>query len=384
MTADALAASEVTEIAGKVVDLYSGEVVGMAVRPELDLPEPQEVTVAQVRTLVIPRAQALRERIREWRDLAGARELSRRLEAFRRYVTDKTARDLVAAECRRTEVLIGELLGPAPEPGVEVGRGRPIASLASEANTQPAIPKDDRHKFRLLAENKPLVEEMLSAGKVSRKALLEGIQFRPGAPQPALSEGLCTTLVADPPWRYGNTATRANAHGHYDGTLSIAQLCGTEPLPDGRNLVEDVVLPKAASPGHLYLWTTSSHLPEAFSVMSAWGYTYKTYLVWVKKKVDGRPQMGMGNYFRVSTELVLFGTRGDLRTRDRGLLNWFEAQRGQHSAKPLAFHDMVTKASPGPYLELFARCGAGAGIQLPGTCQCTRCRLGWEVWGNQA
>jgi N6-adenosine-specific RNA methylase IME4 len=93
--------------------------------------------------------------------------------------------------------------------------------------------------------------------------------------------------------------------------------------------------------------------------------------------------MGMGNYFRVSTELILFGVRGDLRTRDRGILNWLEAPRGQHSAKPQVFHDLVMKASPGPYLELFARCGAGAGTQLPGVCQCSRCRLGWEVWGNQ-
>jgi N6-adenosine-specific RNA methylase IME4 len=199
-----------------------------------------------------------------------------------------------------------------------------------------------------------------------------------------LSDGLCSTLVADPPWRYGNTATRANAHGHYDGTLSIAQLCGEELMPDGTNLVKEVVRPKSATPGHLYLWTTAGHLPEAFSVMAAWGYTYKTYLVWVKKKPDGRPQMGMGNYFRVSTELILFGVRGDLRTRNRGILNWLEAPRGQHSAKPLVFHDLVMKASPGPYLELFARCGAGAGTQLPGVCQCARCRLGWEVWGNQS
>ena len=80
-------------------------------------------------------------------------------------------------------------------------------------------------------------------------------------------------------------------------------------MPDGTNLVKEVVRPKAADRAHLYLWSTSSHLPEAFAVMEAWGFEYKTYLVWVK------PQMGMGNYFRVSTELVLFGVRGGMRTR---------------------------------------------------------------------
>jgi N6-adenosine-specific RNA methylase IME4 len=112
--------------------------------------------------------------------------------------------------------------------------------------------------------------------------------------------------------------------------------------------------------------------------MAAWGFTYKTYLVWVK------PQMGMGNYFRVSTELVLFGVKGEMRTQDMATVNHFTARRGQHSAKPQAFYDLVGKSSPGPYLELFARCGSGNGTQLPGTCQCSHCRLGWEVWGNQA
>lgn len=342
----------------------------------LTLPDPERVTLARVRTDLIPVVRELREQIKEAGDIGAARELARRLEAFRRYLTDREGRDLVAAETRRTELLIGQMLGPPVE-------GRPSKT---SPGSEVSIPRMDRTRFRLLAEHADAVEAALTAGVVSRKALLERIQYTPVASEPtAIAPGLCPTIVADPPWRYGNTATRANAQGHYDGTLSIAQLCGDEPIDDNEtSLVKSVIEPKRATPGHLYLWTTSSHLPEAFRVMETWGYTYKTYLVWVKKTADGRPQMGMGNYFRVSTELVLFGIRGDLRTQDRGLLNWFEAQRGQHSAKPHRFHDLVMKASPGPYFELFARCGAGSGTQIPGTCQCSRCRLGWEVWGNQA
>jgi N6-adenosine-specific RNA methylase IME4 len=332
---------------------------------DLVLPEPESVTLAQVRTDLVPLVQAARERIRESGDIGAARELTRRLEAFRRYLTDRGGRDMVAAETRRTEVLIGHLLGP----GVQ-GQHDPH-SHASERD----ISKDDRHRFRLLAEHADAVETALSAGVVSRKALLERIQYQPAGPAVPLGDGLCSTLVADPPWRYGNTATRASAQGHYE-TLSIEQLCGDELLPDGANIVKEVVRPKLANRAHLYLWTTSSHLPDAFRVMAAWGFTYKTYLVWVK------PQMGMGNYFRVSTELVLFGIRGEMRTQDMGTVNWFEAKRGKHSAKPQKFYDLVAKSSPGPYLEMFARCGASD--QIPGTCQCTRCRLGWEVWGNQA
>ena len=178
----------------------------------------------------------------------------------------------------------------------------------------------------------------------------------------AIPPGRFATIVADPPWRYGNTSTRGSAGGHYQ-TMTIDELCA---LP---------VAASVADKAHLYLWTTAGHLPDAFRVMAAWGFTYKTFLVWVK------PQMGMGNYFRVSAELVLFGVRGGMRTRDKGLMNHFTARRGKHSAKPMAFYDLVEKASPGPYLELFARCDAAN--QIPGTCQCARCLRGWASWGDQ-
>jgi len=184
----------------------------------------------------------------------------------------------------------------------------------------------------------------------------------PVEPLPA-PDGKFATFVVDPPWQYGNTSTRGAAENHYP-TMSIEELCDL-----------DVVPTHAAEQSHLYLWTTAGHLPEAFAVMAAWGFTYKTYLVWVK------PQMGMGNYFRISTELVLFGIRGGMRTQHRGLKNYFEAKRGKHSSKPTDFHDLVAQASPGPYMELFSRCSADE--MLTG-CECSKCRLGWTVWGNQA
>lgn len=186
------------------------------------------------------------------------------------------------------------------------------------------------------------------------------------APVP-VPEGQFATIVADPPWRYGNTSTRGAAEDHYK-TLSIEELCDLDV--DGQTVDE-----RAADQSHLYLWATAGHLPEAFNVMEAWGFTYKTYIVWVK------PQMGMGNYFRISTELVLFGVKGGLRTSDRGLMNYFEARRSKHSAKPEKFvTDIVLKASPGPYLELFARCRRDSEL----ACNCTRCEYGWTVWGDQS
>lgn len=60
------------------------------------------------------------------------------------------------------------------------------------------VPERDRHRFRMLAEHADAVEEALSAGVVSRKALLERIQYQPGAGAVTLALGLCSTLVADP------------------------------------------------------------------------------------------------------------------------------------------------------------------------------------------
>jgi N6-adenosine-specific RNA methylase IME4 len=200
--------------------------------------------------------------------------------------------------------------------------------------------------------------------EVTQKALKRTVgPDQDAEPQP-VPEGRFATIVADPPWQYGNTSTRGAAEDHYP-TMSIEELCAL-----------DIARERAAEQSHLYLWTTAGHLPEAFKVMAAWGFEYKTYLVWVK------PQMGMGNYFRVSTELVLFGIKGGIRTNDRGLMNWFEAKRGKHSAKPEKFYDLVTVASPGPYLELFARCRKDR--ELPGMCRCTACRLGWTTWGNES
>ncbi len=221
----------------------------------------------------------------------------------------------------------------------------------------------------LFADRFPTEEQLTNAvgqfktwHQVVKVALARADEVDGGTSPLAVPDGQFATIVADPPWRYGNTSTRGAAEDHYR-TMSIDELCELDIAPE-----------RAAGQSHLYLWATAGHLPEAFRVMDAWGFTYKTYLVWVK------PQMGMGNYFRVSTELVLFGVRGGMRTRDMATMNYFEAKRGKHSAKPSKFYDLVAKCSPGPYLEMFARCNR----ERQTVCMCSRCLRGWEVWGDQA
>lgn len=155
------------------------------------------------------------------------------------------------------------------------------------------------------------------------------------------------TIVIDPPWRYGNTSTRGAAEDHYE-TMTQAQLAALE-LPATEN-------------AHLYLWVTNNFMADGLALCKAWGFDHKTLLTWVK------PQMGMGNYFRSVTEHVIFGVKGNLRTRERNVTNVINAGRTRHSAKPEAFYDLVERMSPAPHMEMFAR----------------RRRLGWYTWGAEA
>lgn len=165
-------------------------------------------------------------------------------------------------------------------------------------------------------------------------------------------DGTFAGIVADPPWQYDNKAARAAAAGHYP-TLTVEQICDLD------------VADHATENAHLYLWTTTSFLPDAFRVLAAWGFTYKTNLVWVK------PQLGIGNYFRVSHEHCLFGVRGKLTTSSNNIPSWFSARRGQHSRKPDRLTEIVEASTPGPWLEMFYR----QGLLL---------RPGWTYWGNEA
>lgn len=155
-------------------------------------------------------------------------------------------------------------------------------------------------------------------------------------------------IYADPPWLYGNQVTRASTGNHYGG-MTVAEIAD---LP---------VAKLAADSAHLHLWTTNAFLFDCKAIMEAWGFTYKSCMVWVK------PQMGIGNYWRVSHEFLLFGIRGDCPFRDHAQKSWLEAPRGAHSAKPDQFRKLIEKVSPGPYLEMFGR----------------RVSPNWVVWGNE-
>ncbi|HXR95885.1 MAG TPA: MT-A70 family methyltransferase [Rhizomicrobium sp.] len=172
-----------------------------------------------------------------------------------------------------------------------------------------------------------------------------------------------STILADPPWQFQNkTGKVAPEHRRLSRyrTLSLAEISA---LP-----VADVVETTA----HLYLWVPNALLPEGIAVMQAWGFKYKSNIIWHKVRKDGGSDgRGVGFYFRNVSEMILFGVRGkNARTLAPGRrqVNYIASRKREHSRKPDELYPIIEACSPGPYLELFAR-----GIQP-----------GWHGWGNQA
>ena len=171
------------------------------------------------------------------------------------------------------------------------------------------------------------------------------------------------TIYADPPWQFQNrTGKVAPEHKRLSrySTMTVPEICR---LP---------VAEAADEKSHLYLWVPNALLPEGLEVMRAWGFAYKTNIIWEKVRKDGMPDgRGVGFYFRNVTEILLFGIRGEKnRTLDpgRSQVNLLRAIKRENSRKPDEFISLIERCSPAPFLEMFAR---GS-------------RRDWDMWGNQA
>lgn len=172
-----------------------------------------------------------------------------------------------------------------------------------------------------------------------------------------------STVLADPPWQFQNrTGKVAPEHRRLSRypTLTLDEI---KKIP-----VSEAVEDRC----HLYLWVPNALLKEGIEVLEAWGFSYKTNLIWYKIRKDGGPdRRGVGFYFRNVTEIILFGVRGkNIRTLDAGRTqpNIISSRKREHSRKPDEQYDIIESCSWGPYLEMFSR---GS-------------RPNWYCWGNQA
>ncbi len=166
-------------------------------------------------------------------------------------------------------------------------------------------------------------------------------------------DGLFQTIVIDPPWDWGDENDN-NQFGRAKPDYA------TMPFEE---ILKSPVTRLADENCHLYLWITNRSLPKGFELITEWGFRYITCLTWVK------PSFGMGNYFRGSTEQVLFAIKGNMQLKRHDVGTHFEAPRGEkHSDKPNEVYDLIESCSYGPYLEIFSR----------------HQRDGWIMWGTDA
>jgi N6-adenosine-specific RNA methylase IME4 len=171
------------------------------------------------------------------------------------------------------------------------------------------------------------------------------------------------TILADPPWQFQNrTGKVAPEHKRLNRYPTM-------PLQD---IMDMPVKEIAEERAHLYMWVPNALLPEGLEVLKAWGFKYKTNIIWYKVRKDGGPdRRGVGFYFRNVTEILLFGVRGkNIRTLQPGRSqeNIISSRKREHSRKPDQQYKIIESCSWGPRIELFSR-----GIMD-----------NWDCWGNQA
>jgi N6-adenosine-specific RNA methylase IME4 len=168
-----------------------------------------------------------------------------------------------------------------------------------------------------------------------------------------------STIVADPPWAYDEGWPMSNGQGQRGNK-------GRKPLGYSSMTLDEMAALRlgllADGDSHLYLWTTSRYLRDAFDLVEAWGFHPSQTLTWCKPARG----IGPGGAFSSTTEFVIFARHGSLKAKARVDSTWWEWSREGHSRKPAAFYDLVEQVSPGPYVELFAR----------------QPRLGWDSWGH--
>lgn len=251
-----------------------------------------------------------------------------------------------------------------------VSNWRQIKAPANEAQARPLTalePDQQREAWERVLETAPngkiTAALVTQAAKEIRQEKTEQrrverldkiVQISSGNSDLAETAVLYPIVYCDPPWKYDYSPTdNREIENHYP-TMTLEEIC---LLP-----VAEIATPDSV----LFLWTTSPKLAESMRVIDAWGYTYKTCMVWDKER------MGMGYYARQQHELLLIATRGAVpvpepRNRPPSVVR--VRRDNEHSAKPAEFYELIERMYPDlAKIELFAR----------------NTRGGWAAWGNQA
>lgn len=299
-------------------------------------------------------------------DDQAKRDYARKINLIRRHLTTKAKRALLADALRetpeRSDRQIAGAVGVSPTTVGTVRGELEAAGVVSKLDTrtgsdgveQPATKKPADVPQESVFD----IGDAPTKKQVERKAKRDAKEAERNATRRANQEkiaaatslgaapGTFSTIVIDPPWDFGDEGDHeqlGRGRPTY-ATMTAQQVADLEI--DGTPLGE-----LAAADAHLYLWITNRSLPKGFDLLEAWGFRYITCLTWVK------PSFGMGNYFRGSTEQVLFGVRGSLPLQRNDAPTHFIAPRGPdgHSSKPVEFYELVSSCSPGPRVDIFGR-----------------------------
>lgn len=175
-------------------------------------------------------------------------------------------------------------------------------------------------------------------------------------------------IYADPPWGYrvwSANGGHKSASAHYS-TMDKEDICNlkVEKIAD-----KDCVL---------FLWATYPCLPEAFKVIEAWGFEYKTVaFTWVKTYSNGNPFIGLGHWTRANAEICLLATKGNPKRINKSVSQIILEKPKQHSRKPDEARDRIVELMGDlPRIELFARYDKQMNL--------FKDKLeGWDVWGDE-
>lgn len=240
----------------------------------------------------------------------------------------------------------------------EVGTEARNAILSGQAK----VPKERVEQLIEIKHEAPeLIEPILSGEITISKAMREINRenkisniIEKAAESRTLDEiGIYSVIYADPPWSYDHPISDSRRIENQYPTMSIDEICALD------------VPSISADDAILFLWVTTPMLEKGFRVLNAWGFEYRTSMVWVK------PSIGMGQWVRQRHELLLIGVKGNIPTPRDGDKpdSVIEAPRLEHSKKPEIVYEIIEKMYPElPKVELFSR----------------NKRNGWETWGFEA
>ncbi|HHT9136520.1 MAG TPA: MT-A70 family methyltransferase [Candidatus Wunengus sp. YC60] len=288
------------------------------------------------------------DEVKEIRDKAEA------LKAYMKQAGESLEMQNYCAEIKiRAERRAGELI---PE---QIERGRPEKTLHDERIVLKDlnISEIQSHRWQAIAAvPEEEFEEHIAKTKAENKELTSASVYRlhkkRSVQTPPLPTEKYRVILADPPWKYGNTMPDyfKEQADHYP-LLTVAEICDI-PVKD---IVEDNAV--------LFLWTTSPILEESFQVVKSWGFTYKASFVWDKVKHN------MGHYNSVRHEFLLVCTRGSCQPDIQKLFDSVVIEeRTEHSKKPELFYEIIeTLYTHGKKIELFSR----------------KTREGWASYGNE-